>query len=109
MAELTPTQMKRAYEYAQKEKGGDRLTTSDIKNATKYIQSMDKMKQQKNSSKYPEIKATAAKAGGYMKKKGGGMAQRGMGAALKKGGMTKARAGKMMNMSMVAKKKRGKK
>ena len=42
-------------------------------------------------------------------KKGGGMAQRGMGAALKKGGMTKARAGKMMNMSMVAKKKKDKK
>lgn len=85
MADLTPTQMKRAYEFALKEKGGDRLTTADIKNATKYIQSMDKIKPQK---------------------KGGGMAQRGMGAAYKKGGMTKARAGKMMNLKMVKKKKK---
>jgi len=44
-----------------------------------------------------------------MKKKGGGIAIKGMGAAYKKGGMTKARAGKMMNMSMVAKKKKTKK
>lgn len=43
------------------------------------------------------------------KKKGGGIAIKGMGAAYKKGGMTKARAGKMMNMSMVAKKKKDKK
>ena len=43
------------------------------------------------------------------KKKGGGMAQRGMGAAYKKGGMTKARAGKMMNLKMTAKKKKAKK
>jgi len=43
------------------------------------------------------------------KKKGGGIAIKGMGAAYKKGGMTKARAGKMMNMSMVAKKKKAKK
>lgn len=42
-------------------------------------------------------------------KKGGGMAIKGMGAAYKKGGMTKARAGKMMNLKMVAKKKKDKK
>jgi len=39
-------------------------------------------------------------------KKGGGIAKRGMGAAYKKGGMTKARAGKMMNLKMVKKKKK---
>ena len=42
-------------------------------------------------------------------KKGGGIAIKGMGAAYKKGGMTKARAGKMMNLKMVAKKKKDKK
>ena len=69
--------LKKVYDYARKNADSDRLTTKDIENARQVIM-----------------------------KKGGGMAQKGMGAAYKKGGMTKARAGKMMNLKMVKKKKK---
>ena len=76
-ADIKLAELKKVYDYARKNADSDRLTTKDIENARQAIM-----------------------------KKGGGMAQKGMGAAYKKGGMTKARAGKMMNLKMVKKKKK---
>ena len=79
-SDIKAAELKKVYDYARKNTDSDRLTTKDIEAAQQAIM-----------------------------RKGGGMAIKGMGAAYKKGGMTKARAGKMMNMSMVAKKKKDKK
>jgi len=76
-ADIKTAELKRVYDYARKNADGDRLTTKDIKAAQQAVM-----------------------------RKGGGIAQKGMGAAYKKGGMTKARAGKMMNLKMVKKKKK---
>lgn len=90
-ADIKLAELKKVYDYARKNADSDRLTTKDIENARQAI-----MK----------------KGGGMARRgmgaalRGGGMAQRGMGAALKKGGMSKARAGKMMNLKMVKKKKK---
>jgi hypothetical protein len=78
--EYSLMKLKQVYDYARKNTDSDRLTVKDIEAAQQAV----------------------------MGKKGGGIAIKGMGAAYKKGGMTKARAGKMMNLKMVAKKKKKK-